>query len=572
MYDQMNVSHLPHTVSTIPEAAPEPTPHWVDARATWKWGWYLHNYGFGVAFALLALYAVRNVLAFRRRLKVQQYLLVINAILLLLGASRATYLLVDPYESSGVLPGAVSRVCYGVTYPCLTSSFNLIQMVFMRITRVHMGPNKLHNYRLLAAIITSHFTIVIVIDVTVAYRNNFKLLLLLAQSIFITWGLILCFGFVYGGFKMSQFTQETQKVLKQLATYQRVKLETQRAGNRRDLALHRISKPKIRLTEDEHGTQSYYSDTSQQDSSDSLSFFNEAPLEFDEDLIARACLARFGEGIADEKQREIQYARGGSLPRRHCTYRPQKSGNQLQALQRGSSQADLSSDSEYVTDTPSPSTVVTPNDDITSGDITREDTKTSAADLFEDVELGMSKNCSESNIFTIESELNGFVNPALQIKSSDSRTGKPNSNGFVSRSGFPMYCDSLTGVESKPAEEAQVENGYMADTELNSPKRRRKRGKSKHKEHVEEDDEEQDTGSPGHHPYSLPVSEGTVSLYRIRQGRMLHKALQVSYLTTLLGFLTCILQLYAMFGVYGVLSTETHAEPWPWFIFHTIFR
>ena len=83
---------------------------------------------------------------------------------------------------------------------------------------------------------------------------------------------------------------------------------------------------------------------------------------------------------------------------------------------------------------------------------------------------------------------------------------------------------------------------------------------------------ERGTESPTHHQCVLPANGATVSLFRIRQGRHLHKALRLTYATTLCAFLCSVLQLYSMFGVYGVLSHKPHPDPWQWLIFKSIFR
>ena len=563
------------------ETLPEPVPEWDPARVTWGWGWHLHTYGFGAGFFLLAIYAIFAACEFRRRLKVQQYLLGINGVLFVLGASRAFYLFVDPYHSTFHIPSGLCQVLYGITFPCLTSSFSLIQMVFMRITKVRMGPNKLQNYRVLAAIITSHFTIVIVIDVTVAYRNNLKLLLLLCQSIFITWGLVLCFGFVYGGFKMTQFTNETQRVLKQLVTYNRVKQETLKNGNHRELALHRITKPKIRITDEENKTLSYGSDSSAVDSSDTMSFYNEAHLDFDEEAIAKAYrLGNFDRGYRLKESDNDKH----------------KEGEVSSHLNKSESQAEFSSESDYVTDTPS-----------TAGPIL-EDKVPNTGGAFEEVDLMSQSVCSSTAAMLVDETDSppAFHNPALDLnqlpETSNSKHSHNNviANGYITGLDFEdlqqndittnhsqaQYQDSHTTLlkdgqqETINMEELPQESGYMADTELNSPVRRKKRtsGRGRHRDPPEEEEEEREEalGGPGsspvHQPYPLKMADGTVSLYRIRQGRVLHKTLRITYLTTLLGFITAILQLYAMFGVYGVLSRDQRADPWPWLVFHTFCR
>ncbi len=582
------LSETPPDVSA--PAVPEPIPDWDSARREWRWGWYVHIYGLGTVYFLLALYAGLSMLEFRRRLRIQQYILAINWILLILGLSRALFLFIDAYESTGKLPVPVTRVLYGIAFPCLTSSYSLIQLVFMRITKVNMGSSKLQNYRVLAAIITTHFTIVIVIDVTVAYRNNLKWLLMLCQSFFITWGLILCFGFVYGGFKMTQFTTETQRVLKQLATYQRVKQETGKDGRKHELALHRIARPKLRILEDENQALSGVSDTSAEDSSNSLSFYNEAPLIFDDNTLANAYVTQ------SEKLRRHKGDR--TKPGKRARYR------NLGSIEGDSDSLPyISSDSDFVTDPPSmaraeiqlneclvrtrvhleelsPPPPQSPRDHCshqrTDPGINGQGLNISNGLGNIDLSRVRNKVCTEPAPNPSSSET-AFVNPTLDLKD-DVQPVRDCviMNGFVQN----HRLENADRARDKAIDEIVQESGYMADTELNSPKQKKRFWKhNRHKNHLQEDNEDQDgergnnpNASPKHEPYPLRQVEGTVSLYRIRQGRTLHKALKITYFTTLLGFICCILQLYAMFGVYGVLSNDHHVEPWPWYVYHLFLR
>lgn len=582
------------------QAVPEPIPDWASAKREWKWGWYVHIYGLGVIYLLLALYAGISMLEFRRRLRIQQYILAINWILLILGLSRALFLFIDAYESTGKLPTPLTRVLYGIAFPCLTSSYSLIQLVFMRITKVNMGSSKLQNYRVLAAIITTHFTIVIVIDITVAYRTNLKWLLMLCQSFFITWGLILCFGFVYGGFKMTQFTTETQRVLKQLATYQRVKQETGKDGRKHELALHRIARPKLRILDDEPAL-SGMSDSSDDDSSNSLSFYNEAPLIFDDTTLANAYISQYDTAASKTRRsRSDSKSKAAGPAARRARYRD------LTSMGEGESDSlpYISSESDYVTDTPSvaraeiqlneclararvnldePSPRDQPSPQPQRGTTidpvinTRQQVNISngfGKSTAIDRDHVHDKVCSEP-LQNQSSSVAAFVNPTLDLKD-DVHPIRDCviMNGFVQN-----HRHESNRARDKAIDDIVQESGYMADTELNSPKQKKRFWKHRHKNHLQEDNEDQDcergnnsNSSPKHEPYPLRQVEGTVSLYRIRQGRTLHKALKITYFTTLLGFICCILQLYAMFGVYGVLSNDQHVEAWPWYVYHLFLR
>ena len=587
MHDQ-NVTTTADTILNHGQAVPEPIPDWNSARKEWKWGWYVHIYGLGIIYLLLALYAGISMLEFRRRLRIQQYILAINWILLILGLSRALFLFIDAYESTGKLPTPLSRVLYGIAFPCLTSSYSLIQLVFMRITKVNMGSSKLQNYRVLAAIITTHFTIVIVIDITVAYRNNLKWLLMLCQSFFITWGLILCFGFVYGGFKMTQFTTETQRVLKQLATYQRVKQETVKDGRKHELALHRIARPKLRILDDENQALSGVSDTSDEDSSNSLSFYNEAPLIFDENTLANAYISHY------EKAKITRSKNDRSRIGKRSRYRDMTS---IEA--DSDSLPYISSESDYVTtDTPSVARAeIQLNECLARARVNLDEPSSRDRQASERIEplinrqqVNISNGFGKSGpidrdhvpdkvwtepLRNQSSSVTAFVNPSLDLKD-DVHPIRDCviMNGFVQN-----HRHDSNRARDKAIDDIVQESGYMADTELNSPKQKKRFWKHRHKKHLQEDNEDQDcergnngNSSPKHEPYPLRYVEGTVSLYRIRQGRTLHKALKITYFTTLLGFICCILQLYAMFGVYGVLSNDQHVEAWPWYVYHLFLR
>ena len=51
------------------------------------------------------------------------------------------------------------------------------------------------------------------------------------------------------------------------------------------------------------------------------------------------------------------------------------------------------------------------------------------------------------------------------------------------------------------------------------------------------------------------------------------KLVKITYITVFLGFASCALQLYSIFGVHNMYSDEGKTpEPWPWLIFQTLYR
>ncbi|GFO07062.1 proline-rich transmembrane protein 4 [Plakobranchus ocellatus] len=77
----------------------------------------------------------------------------------------------------------------------------------------------------------------------------------------------------------------------------------------------------------------------------------------------------------------------------------------------------------------------------------------------------------------------------------------------------------------------------------------------------------------------LPVTSSSrhrsltpLGLFRIRQGSLVQKVVTLTYALTFLYLFACLLQLYTAFGVYGVLSSSRVPAPWPWLLFHSIYR
>ncbi|KAK6177046.1 hypothetical protein SNE40_015231 [Patella caerulea] len=117
-----------------------------------------------------------------------------------------------------------------------------------------------------------------------------------------------------------------------------------------------------------------------------------------------------------------------------------------------------------------------------------------------------------------------------------------------------------------------VENGYLADTEIvmNSPKLSIQTNFQISQEGDDVSlDHDNINSILGDNLKSQPSS---ISLYRIRQGYMIQRAIQLTYCSTFMFLFAILLQLYTVFGVYGVLNRNYQPEPWPWFTFQTLFR
>ena len=201
-------------VSSVPDA--EPGPYWPVAKQLWGIAWEFHWAGFGVLFSILA---VRSLLTLTkvnkgRRFGRKPLFIAINALLFTLGATRALFLFLDPYSSgdNGVKsPDWLTKLLFGIAFPCLTSSFCLIHLAFVQVAKIQVGSKKLQSMRFLGAVIITHFVVVITAETTTTIKPDFAPLLILCQSFFILWGFLLSASFIYSGLKIIRHTRKVKK-------------------------------------------------------------------------------------------------------------------------------------------------------------------------------------------------------------------------------------------------------------------------------------------------------------------------------------------------------------------------
>lgn len=183
------------------EPNPEPLPEWETAFQVWSYWWEIHNYGFGCAFAILAIFSIFCLVRLRnlQKLTLGRYFTTVSALLLVFTTSRTLYLLLDPYEAHKyiTLPVVFVRVVFALGYPCLTSVFSLINFAFVEVNNLKTIWTKLQNKKFLFSIILGHFVLVLVIYLVVTFSPQLAKLFIICQSILIAWWIVLVICFLY---------------------------------------------------------------------------------------------------------------------------------------------------------------------------------------------------------------------------------------------------------------------------------------------------------------------------------------------------------------------------------------
>ncbi|XP_052119802.1 proline-rich transmembrane protein 4-like [Frankliniella occidentalis] len=104
--------------------------------ANMKLAFMLHVYGIACLFGVLATYTFFSLINLRTLISSRPFMTSINVFLCLLGASRAAYLMLDPYNLRQLMPRILGALLWDLAFPCLTSAFCLIQLAFFQLTQV----------------------------------------------------------------------------------------------------------------------------------------------------------------------------------------------------------------------------------------------------------------------------------------------------------------------------------------------------------------------------------------------------------------------------------------------------
>ena len=170
------------------DALAEPGPDWPVSKKIWGVAWGMHWIGFGILFGLLAVHSFFAIVNKRKGFSRKPLFIAINLLLFVLGATRSVYLLLDPYESrqNGVKdPKWLTLLLFGIAYPCLTSSFCLIHLAFLEVSKLQIGLRRLQSVKFLTTVMSAHFIIVFTAETTSSIKPELKALLIFCQSFFI---------------------------------------------------------------------------------------------------------------------------------------------------------------------------------------------------------------------------------------------------------------------------------------------------------------------------------------------------------------------------------------------------
>lgn len=169
---------------------------WADLSRTLSFAWELHVFGSAALFLLLtAGSALGLALAPSMHCPHRGALALANAFLLLAGAIRAIYFLVDPYGSRLLLPLSVVTAMYTLPLPLLIWVHSALVVLVLKGAEVVLLPPPLQHPPLLAVMAILQCTLLLAADLLSPALSPAVPVVL--QSLTLTAGLVLCLGYIF---------------------------------------------------------------------------------------------------------------------------------------------------------------------------------------------------------------------------------------------------------------------------------------------------------------------------------------------------------------------------------------
>ncbi|XP_062589203.1 proline-rich transmembrane protein 4-like [Saccostrea cucullata] len=194
----------------------EPHPVWDVAMKEWQWGWEILVYFFAASFLLIALLSLLSVIRLWKikHLLSKNYFMVLNILIIFKCVLRALYLLIDAYNVRGTYHPVLAYFLYSTAFPCLTSAFSILFYALLLATKMKMLSSKIQKSSVLIGIIAFHFILSISTDFVVGFFTDAKIMLLICQSFYILWGIILFLGYIFIFRRLRESAIKRRKTLK----------------------------------------------------------------------------------------------------------------------------------------------------------------------------------------------------------------------------------------------------------------------------------------------------------------------------------------------------------------------
>lgn len=199
---------------------------WVIQTNTWKESWTFHVVFFSICFSFLAIYSVYGVVRSQKRkekvIRILSY--IVHILIGVLGLTRLLTLSVFSSEITATLVKnnlytVVSRIIFGIGFPCITAAFALVQISFTEALKGKLSESKLGNFTFIGLVICFHFLIVLVVGILTTIISNLFVLFFATKLYFLIMTSVTMVMMLYSGCKVLSHVSEHQRALSDLGQH-----------------------------------------------------------------------------------------------------------------------------------------------------------------------------------------------------------------------------------------------------------------------------------------------------------------------------------------------------------------
>lgn len=469
----------------------------------------IHNYGFAFINLVEYFYGISIIIKFRKTIFKQRIIFAILVLTLSSEICSAIFLLVDPYGFYHRLPSIFLGILWKMSDTIVLWNYFLFHLFISKQTRLHISKFEFRNHNLSWTCCLIETTIIIVCEIISCFKIAPFSLSVLSDGVFAVFAFLLIIHFIYGAPQLSNYVRETKKARKSFNEFSfSKKLES--------------------------------SHSQSVDSSSNQKRLQFPKIKRSANSMRKISLINYSESslIEEKSILEDRAKMGTSLVVKRPT-----SLNIIPAL--GAEITNIH-DKTKCQDVDSNSEIMSTEKHV--------ELETSLADFYVDNSLKTNKMCNTKLKTSCDLQVNNHGSLSTYIpKAQRYDTSLKSSKG------------SDEHVNSK---HLQNDQGYLADSECTS---------NLSNDSLNSATNSYDcikispTAAPSKLP-ELPVSVSFLSLYRVRQHKMLQRILKICYFQTFSLGMLIICKVYIIFSEYGGLFYTTSLQPMTWLIFESLYR
>ena len=215
-----SLQNITNTYELFRLVTPMDDPNWEERDIVYWVFFYLMVVIFVMLFFMLGVGSI--VLIMKRHLAVRFKLrtfIAIDLALCTLGFSRVIFLIFNPWNQYGFCTHhactAISRLLNALAFPSITASYTLVFITLWMSARIQLGPSNVQKVKILIPLCLIHYVVAIAFEIIGSLPLSTALpiliLLMLCETVFSLWGFLVCFSFLFAGFRLLKTVEKSAR-------------------------------------------------------------------------------------------------------------------------------------------------------------------------------------------------------------------------------------------------------------------------------------------------------------------------------------------------------------------------